>query len=86
MKEGNEKSKINLYFAYGVTENNYLENVEEAKFYKIFMVKSVGDLFISDYSKLRKIVITSYSIHYTKLYDFDLTFSTSNFTVIFKTI
>lgn len=34
MKEGNEKSKINLYFAYGVTENNYLENVEEAKFIK----------------------------------------------------
>ncbi|ABO34899.1 dihydroorotase [Methanococcus maripaludis C5] len=56
MKEGNEKSKINLYFAYGVTENNYLENVEEAKFYKIFMVKSVGDLFISDYSKLRVIL------------------------------
>ncbi|MBA2840212.1 dihydroorotase [Methanococcus maripaludis] len=56
MREGNEQSKINLYFAYGVTENNYLENVEEAIFYKIFTVKSVGDLFISDYSKLREIL------------------------------
>ncbi|MBA2862025.1 dihydroorotase [Methanococcus maripaludis] len=56
MNEGNEKSKINLYYAYGVTENNYLETVEEAKVYKIFTVKSVGDLFISDYSKLREIL------------------------------
>lgn len=56
MKESVEKSKINLYLAYGVTENNYLETVEDAKFYKIFTVKSVGDLFISDYSKLKEIL------------------------------
>ncbi|ABR54245.1 dihydroorotase, multifunctional complex type [Methanococcus vannielii SB] len=56
MNEGNEKSKVNLYFSYGVTENNYLETISDAKFYKIFTVKSVGDLFISDYSKLREIL------------------------------
>ncbi|AEF95940.1 dihydroorotase [Methanotorris igneus] len=55
-KEGKEKSKINIEFNFGVTENNYLETVEDAKAYKIFMVKSVGDLFISDYSKLKDIL------------------------------
>ena len=55
-KEGKEKSKINIEFNYGITENNYLDNIENAKSYKIFMVKSVGDLFISDYSKLKDIL------------------------------
>ncbi|MFU8652554.1 dihydroorotase [Methanotorris formicicus] len=55
-KEGKEKSKINIEFNFGVTKSNYLETVEEAKAYKIFMVKSVGDLFISDYSKLKDIL------------------------------
>ena len=55
-REGKEKSKVNIEFNYGVTENNYLDKIEEAKSYKIFMVESVGDLFISDYSKLRDIL------------------------------
>ena len=55
-REGKKKSKVNIDFNYGVTENNYLDKIEEAKSYKIFMVESVGDLFISDYSKLRDIL------------------------------
>ncbi|MBW9220094.1 dihydroorotase [Methanothermococcus sp. SCGC AD-155-N22] len=55
-REGKEKSKVNIEFNYGVTENNYLDKIEEAKSYKIFMVESVGDLFISDYSKLKDIL------------------------------
>lgn len=54
--EGKEKSKINIEFNYGVTESNYLETIKEAKSYKIFMVKSVGDLFINDYNKLKDIL------------------------------
>ncbi|MBW9221769.1 dihydroorotase [Methanothermococcus sp. SCGC AD-155-C09] len=54
--EGKEKSKVNIDFNYGITEDNYLDRVENAKSYKIFMVESVGDLFIRDYSKLRDIL------------------------------
>ncbi|WP_292460425.1 dihydroorotase [Methanothermococcus sp.] len=54
--EGKNQSKINIEFNFGITENNYLETVKDAKSYKIFMVKSVGDLFISDYSKLKDIL------------------------------
>ncbi len=49
-------SKINIFLNFGVTENNYLEVIKDAKAYKIFMVKSVGDLFIEDYSKLKDIL------------------------------
>jgi len=55
-KEGKEKSKVNIEFNYGITESNYLDTIEEARSYKIFMVESVGDLFIRDYSKLRDIL------------------------------
>ena len=55
-REGKEKSKVNIEFNYGVTENNYLDRIKEVKSYKIFMVESVGDLFIKDYSKLRSIL------------------------------
>jgi len=55
-REGKEKSKVNIEFNYGVTESNYLDKIEEAKSYKIFMVESVGDLSIRDYSKLRDIL------------------------------
>ncbi len=54
--EGKKQSKINIEFNFGITENNYMETINEAKSYKIFMVKSVGDLFISDYSKLKDIL------------------------------
>jgi len=54
--EGKERSKVNIEFNYGVTETNYLDEVEGAKSYKIFMVESVGDLYIRDYSKLRDIL------------------------------
>lgn len=37
-KEGKEKSKINIEFNYGITENNYLDSIKNAKSYKIFMV------------------------------------------------
>ena len=49
-------SKINVFLNFGVTEKNYSEIIEDAKAYKIFMVKSVGDLFIEDYSKLKDIL------------------------------
>ncbi|MBW9221209.1 dihydroorotase [Methanothermococcus sp. SCGC AD-155-M21] len=54
--EGREKSKVNIDFNYGVTEDNYMDKIEKAKSHKIFMVESIGDLFISDYSKLRDIL------------------------------
>jgi len=56
LEECKNKSKINTFLNFGITESNYLETVEEAKAYKIFMVKSVGDLFINDYSKLKDIL------------------------------
>ena len=54
--EGKNQSKINIEFNFGITENNYMETIKDAKSYKIFMVKSVGDLFINDYSKLKDIL------------------------------
>jgi dihydroorotase len=54
--EGKKQSKINIEFNFGITENNYMETIKDAKSYKIFMVKSVGDLFISEYSKLKDIL------------------------------
>jgi dihydroorotase len=54
--EGKNQSKINIEFNFGITENNYMETIKDAKSYKIFMVKSVGDLFISEYSKLKDIL------------------------------
>lgn len=54
--EGKKQSKINIEFNFGITENNYMETIKDVKSYKIFMVKSVGDLFISDYSKLKDIL------------------------------
>ena len=53
-KKYNENTNIELN--YGITNNNYLDVVPNAKSYKIFMVKSVGDLFITDYSKLKNIL------------------------------
>ncbi|WP_048058064.1 dihydroorotase [Methanothermococcus okinawensis] len=54
--EGKKQSKINIEFNFGITENNYMETIKDAKSYKIFMVKSVGDLFIKNYSKLKDIL------------------------------
>lgn len=56
LEDCKKDSKINVFLNFGVTENNYLGTVEDAKAYKIFMVKSVGDLFIEDYSKLKDIL------------------------------
>ncbi|AIJ05194.1 dihydroorotase [Methanocaldococcus bathoardescens] len=56
LEDSKKDSKINIFFNFGITEKNYLENVKEAKAYKIFMVKSVGDLYINDYSKLKDIL------------------------------
>ncbi len=54
--KGKKEGKVNIHFNYGITEKNYLDNIDRAKTYKIFMVKSVGDLFITDYSKLKDIL------------------------------
>ncbi|MBP2201192.1 dihydroorotase [Methanococcus voltae] len=64
-KAKDDKCTINLYFSYGVTENNYNDVVDDAKFYKIFMVKSVGELFIKDYYKLKEILMQNklFAIH-----------------------
>ena len=51
-----KKAKVNIFLNYGVTESNYKDYVKEAKAYKLFMVKSVGDLYINDYSKLKSIL------------------------------
>jgi len=54
--EGREKSNVNINFNYGVTEDNYMDEIDKAKSYKIFMVESVGDLFIRNYTKLKDIL------------------------------
>ncbi|ACV24961.1 amidohydrolase family protein [Methanocaldococcus fervens] len=56
LEDCKKNSKINIFLNFGVTERNYFENIEDAKAYKIFMVKSVGDLYIEDYSKLKDIL------------------------------
>ncbi|CAB3288284.1 Dihydroorotase [Methanocaldococcus lauensis] len=56
LEDCKKESKINIFLNFGVTEKNYLENIKEAMAYKIFMVKSVGDLYIEDYSKLKDIL------------------------------
>ncbi|WP_423792459.1 dihydroorotase [Methanocaldococcus indicus] len=60
-----KKEKLNIYLNYGVTEKNYKENVEDAKAYKIFMVKSVGELYINDYTLLKDILSLNkfYCVH-----------------------
>ncbi|XRP96923.1 amidohydrolase family protein [Methanocaldococcus sp. 16A] len=56
LEDCKRSSKINIFLNFGITEKNYTEYIKEAKAYKIFMVKSVGDLFIEDYNKLKDIL------------------------------
>ncbi|XRO77582.1 dihydroorotase [Methanocaldococcus sp. 10A] len=56
LEDCKKSSKINIFLNFGITEKNYTEYIKEAKAYKIFMVKSVGDLFIEDYNKLKDIL------------------------------
>ncbi len=63
--EDTKNLPINLFLNFGITENNYREYIEEAKVYKIFMVKSVGELYISNYDILKDIFLEPklYCIH-----------------------
>ncbi|ADG13793.1 dihydroorotase, multifunctional complex type [Methanocaldococcus infernus ME] len=54
--EDTKKCKVNILLNYGITDENYKDYLKEAKGYKIFMVKSVGDLHIKDYNNLKYIL------------------------------
>ncbi|ENN96755.1 dihydroorotase PyrC [Methanocaldococcus villosus KIN24-T80] len=51
-----KKQLVNIFLNFGVTDENYKLTLREAKAYKIFMVKSVGELYIRNYSKLKEIL------------------------------